>query len=186
MTKRSKFNIYFLFIILFVPLFASSQSDIAEPEGYKMDEYRSATPQSLNGATVVNAETAHQLFKNGDVQFIDVLPSPRRPKELAEDSVWLPQTRLNIPGSIWLADVGYGVLSDELDHYFLTNLQKLVESGNDKILFYCNVDCWMSYNAAKRALNYGFKHILWFPGGVDEWADHGFALTESKPVKISG
>ena len=149
-----------------------------------MDNYRSPTPTTLSGATVVDAIKTRQLLDQGNVAFIDVLPSPRRPEKMDENDIWLPKKRMNIPGSIWLADIGFGVISEELEIYFKSNMEQLLEQGYQQFLFYCNSDCWMSWNAAKRALDYGFSHIFWFPGGVDEWAEQGFDLSLAEVVKI--
>src|SRR5260221_8568250 len=39
-------------------------------------------------------------------------------------AVWLPVPRHDIPGSLWLPDVGRGELSPELEAYFRTNLER--------------------------------------------------------------
>ena len=156
---------------------------IAEPDAYKMDEYRSPTPNTLFGATVVDARQAKILHENGQIKFIDVLPSPKQPPGMKEGDVWLPKKRFNIPQSIWLADVGFGVLSDEIETYFIDNLTSVAEKYQG-MLFYCQIDCWMSWNAAKRALSYGYSNVYWFPGGVDEWSLNDYPLMESKVVEI--
>lgn len=181
--KRSVIFLIYCSLMLFVNIVKAS-TDIDEPEGYQLDNYRSQTPATLEGAIVVNASKAKELFDRGDVIFIDVLPSPKRPESLSEDEVWLPPKRMNIPGSIWLADVGFGVLSDELENYFKSNLERFHDSNQKAMLFYCKANCWMSWNAAKRAINYGFSNILWFPGGTDDWSDAGYLLEESIPKEI--
>jgi PQQ-dependent catabolism-associated CXXCW motif protein len=41
------------------------------------------------------------------------------------------------------------------------------------IVFYCLASCWMSWNAAKRALAIGYRRVAWYPDGTDGWAaDH--------------
>jgi PQQ-dependent catabolism-associated CXXCW motif protein len=43
--------------------------------------------------------------------------------------------------------------------------------GNSAKLFviYCQADCWMSWNAAKRVLSYGYPNVAWYPEGTDGW-----------------
>ena len=37
-----------------------------------------------------------------------MLPRPPKPNNLPAGTVWRDKPRLNIPGSIWLPDTGYG------------------------------------------------------------------------------
>jgi PQQ-dependent catabolism-associated CXXCW motif protein len=43
--------------------------------------------------------------------------------------------------------------------------------GNNETLLviYCQADCWMSWNAAKQALSYGYTNVAWYPEGTDGW-----------------
>lgn len=180
--KNNLFKI--ISFIIFLPLLVIAIDEVPEPEGYKMDQYRSPTPATLLGVTVVNAIEAKSLHESGQVIFIDVLPSPKQPPGMKQGDIWFPKKRLNIPGSVWLADVGYGVLSDELEMYFISNLKRLSANDAQGILFYCQIDCWMSWNAAKRASTLGYSNVYWFPGGVDEWLFEDFILEESKAVEL--
>ena len=51
---------------------------------------------------------AEAIWRAKSGVFIDVLPRPPKPKNLPEGTVWRDKPRLNIPGSIWLPDTGYG------------------------------------------------------------------------------
>ena len=51
-------------------------------------------------------------------------------------------------------------------------------SAGDKgrtLVFYCLMDCWMSWNAAKRAMTLGFGHVDWYPAGTDGWGAAGLS-----------
>lgn len=159
---------------------------VEEPEGYRMSAYRAPVPASLSGAEVVSNDGVMALHKAGQMIFIDVLPRPPKPKELAADVVWRPRKRSNIPGSVWLPNVGFGALNPETESYFRDNLARLTE--NDKaapILIYCMADCWMSWNAAKRALSYGYSKVYWYPDGTDGWQGLGGKLERSEPVPMA-
>ncbi len=52
------------------------------------------------------------------------------------------------------------------------------------LAFYCKADCWMSWNAAKRAVSYGYRQVLWFPGGPDAWAANGNKLQPGTPEAV--
>jgi hypothetical protein len=40
----------------------------------------------------------------------------------------------------------------------------------------------MSWNAAKRALEWGYKTVIWFPDGTDAWLETGRDLANVDPV----
>ncbi len=44
----------------------------------------------------------------------------------------------------------------------------------------------MSWNAAKRALEYGFSNVSWYPGGSDGWAKAGLPLEDGRAAAVSG
>lgn len=42
------------------------------------------------------------------------------------------------------------------------------------LIFYCaSTQCWMSYNAALRAINLGYTNVLWYRGGLEAWQAAG-------------
>ena len=86
---------------------------------------------------------------------------------------------------MWLPNVGYGRVSDTLDRYFRANLQRLTNDDPARpVIIYCLADCWMSWNAARRAAEYGYKRILWYPEGTDGWAAAGLPLARSTPAPM--
>lgn len=153
-----------------------------DADGYKMDHYRSPVPDELAGATVVDDDAAYALWKTGKVRFVDVLPRPPRPK-LPKGTIFREKPRLSIPGTIWLPNVGYGRLADETDRYFRTHLASATGGKDEPVLFFCLRDCWMSWNAAKRALSdYGYTRIFWYPDGTDGWEFADYPVEEVQPM----
>ena len=154
-----------------------------EPPDYRMDDYRSPTPATLGGADVLTTDDAHALWLKRAALFVDVLPQPPRPPGLPASTIWHPKPRFDIPGSIWLPDTGYGALAAVMQSYFEQGLAQA--SGGDRnrtLVFYCLQDCWMSWNAAKRALAVGYTHVAWYRDGTDGWQDHGFPTEPREPV----
>jgi PQQ-dependent catabolism-associated CXXCW motif protein len=47
---------------------------------------------------------------------------------------------------------------------------------------YCLKDCWMSWNAAKRALAMGYTNVAWYPDGTDGWASADLPLEQATPA----
>jgi PQQ-dependent catabolism-associated CXXCW motif protein len=153
-----------------------------EPDLYRLDDYRAPTPLTVSGREGVDTDEARRLWEAGAAIFIDVLPAPRRPEGLPAGAVWAPRPRRGIPGSVWLPDLGRGALGDVLATWFRERLELL--SGGDhtkQMVFYCLADCWMSWNATKRALEWGFSDALWYREGTDEWAAAGLPLAEETP-----
>jgi PQQ-dependent catabolism-associated CXXCW motif protein len=171
-----------LAVILWLP--AAALAEVPEPDGYRRDAYRAPVPATLTGATVVSAETAHALWKTGRVAFIDVLPRPPKPEKLPEGTVWRDPPRQSIPGAVWLANVGYGDLAPVMEDYFRAGLDKATGGDPDQpVLFFCLKECWMSWNAARRALEGGWTRVFWFPEGTDGWTAAGYPteLLEPEP-----
>jgi PQQ-dependent catabolism-associated CXXCW motif protein len=162
---------------------AHAQENPSEPERYRTDNYRSPVPATLAGASVLATEQAEAIWRAGKAVFIDVLPRPPKPQNLPEGTVWRDKPRSNIPGSIWLPDTGYGALATATEEYLREGLVRA--SGGDKakqLVIYCQADCWMSWNAAKRALTYGYSNVAWYPDGTDGWQRANLPVEDSQPV----
>ncbi|MEL7470308.1 MAG: PQQ-dependent catabolism-associated CXXCW motif protein [Pseudomonadota bacterium] len=141
-----------------------------EPDSYRMDHYRAPVPGSLSGATVVDDADAHRLWREGKTAFIDVLPRPPKPEGLPAGTIWREKPRRSIPGAIWLPNVGYGAIHADTEVYFKAGLAHATQGNMDyPVLFFCLAECWMSWNAAKRALEYGHTDVYWYPEGTDGW-----------------
>jgi PQQ-dependent catabolism-associated CXXCW motif protein len=149
-----------------------------------MDDYLAPTPATLKGAKVIGTVEAQRLWQEKAAIFIDAMPRPPKPANLPKGTIWRDKPRFNIPGSAWLVDVGYGEISTERDSYFRTHLDRL--TGGDRaraLVFYCKSACWMSWNAAKRAIEeYGYTAVFWYPEGTDGWEAANLPLIEDQPV----
>jgi len=155
----------------------------AEPAAYRMDDYRTPTPATLTGATVLTTDQAHSLWLGRGTAFIDVLPRPPRPVGLPPSSIWRPRPRSDVPGSIWLPDTGYGALAPIMEEYFRHGLEQASRGDRNRLLvFYCLANCWMSWNAAKRALALGYARVGWYRDGTDGWTAAGLPLEPREPV----
>lgn len=158
-------------------------AQVPEPEGYRMDDYRAPTPQTVPGGTMLSTDAARKLWESGAAVWIDVLPAPRRPENLPASTLWMPLPHRDIPGSIWLPDIGRGALSAELEGYFRHHLEAAAAGRKDAaIVFYCLADCWMSWNAAKRAASWGYTRVYWYPDGTDGWEAAKLPMKETEPT----
>ncbi|WP_395014671.1 PQQ-dependent catabolism-associated CXXCW motif protein [Dongia sp.] len=172
-------------LILGLGLAGPAVAEVPEPADYRQGDYRAEVPATLMGATVVDAKQVHAMMVKEAVVVIDVLPQPPRPAELPATTLWHPPARHDIPGSIWLANVGFGALSAEMEGYFRKALEAVSLGAKDrKLVFYCEASCWMSWNAAKRAVEYGYTAVYWFPGGMQAWSEAGYPTLLNAPVPV--
>ena len=166
--------------VLAAILSASVAAAVPEPAGFKTEDYRSPVPDTVAGATVVHAQDIQALQQRGAV-LIDVLPAPRRPPSMRPDMPWLPPSRRDLPGSLWWPDIGRGELSPALEARLHDRLNQVATAHPGAlIVFYCMADCWLSWNAAKRAAGYGFT-AGWFPDGADGWEKAGRPMQDATP-----
>jgi len=168
-----------LALAILLPILPQSSlaQSVVEPADYRSDPYRDAVPATLKGARVVDSEEAHAIWKAGKTAFVDVIPRPPKPEGLPEGTIWREKPRYSIPGAIWLPNVGYDRIADVTHDYFKAGLAQV--TGGDlsyPVLIFCLEDCWMSWNAAKRALEYGYTDVIWYPTGTDGWSFFDFPL----------
>jgi PQQ-dependent catabolism-associated CXXCW motif protein len=155
----------------------------AEPQGYRTENYRAETPATVAGGVVLDTMAAQRLWRARAAVWIDVLPAPQRPANLPAGAVWRPVPRRDIPGSVWLPDIGRGSLNPKLEAYFRSNLARITQGHPaEPMVFYCLANCWMSWNAAKRAASWGYSHIYWYREGTDGWQAAKLPLAAADPV----
>jgi PQQ-dependent catabolism-associated CXXCW motif protein len=163
-------------------VYADDVSPPAEPEAYRLGDYRSPTPATLDGQPGLTTAEAEALWKSKQAIFIDVLPHTPKPATLAPGTIWRDKPRDDIPGSVWLPDTGYGALAAETEAYFRRGVALATgDDVNRTLVFYCLKDCWMSWNAAKRAKTFGYTHVLWYSDGTDGWTKAGLPVEDRKP-----
>lgn len=127
------------------------------------------TPSTIPGGLVITTEalfTAIQQNPRG-IAIFDVLGGP---EVLVGAQAAVPA---GSPGSF----------NDQAQGDFGRYLQQ-VTGGNKQmpLAFYCQgVQCWMSYNAALRAINMGFKQVLWYRGGLEAWKMAGLPTQSVNP-----
>jgi PQQ-dependent catabolism-associated CXXCW motif protein len=154
-----------------------------EPAGYRTADYRAPTPAGLAGARVVSTAEAEPLWQRKSAVFVDVLARAPRPANLPPGTIWRDRPRLNIPGSIWLPDTGYGALAPATEDYLRKNLERATGGDRAKLLvIYCQRNCWMSWNAAKRILSMGYANVAWYPDGTDGWTEMLLPVAKAQPA----
>ncbi|WP_420965248.1 PQQ-dependent catabolism-associated CXXCW motif protein [Bradyrhizobium sp. B120] len=175
-----------LAVILLAASHVRAQDQPAEPDGYRTEDYRAPVPATLAGARVLTTAEAAAIWRDKSAAFVDVLPRAPKPN-LPAGTVWRERPHRDIPGSIWLPDTGYGKLAASTEDYMRRGLARA--SGNDRarlLVIYCQENCWMSWNAAKRVLSYGYRNVAWYPEGTDGWERANFPLADAEPEPREG
>ena len=158
-----------------------------EPDDYRQDNYRAPTPASLQGARTVSTAEAEMLWREKAAVFIDVMPRAPRPANLPAGTIWRDKPRFDIPGSAWLPDTGYGLLAAATESYLETAIAMLAAGDRAKpLVIYCLRNCWMSWNAARRAVTWGYTQVIWYPDGTDGWQEADLPLAEAQPMPRPG
>jgi PQQ-dependent catabolism-associated CXXCW motif protein len=155
----------------------------AEPSGYWTGPINAPVPKTLSGGMVIRS--AHQLralLRQGGTVVVDVSNAPRRPENLAPGAPWLPLPHHAIPGSLWIPGVGLGEIPLAVDDFYR---QRLAAATNEHLarplIIYCHKTCWLSWNAAKRAISYGYRNVYWYPHGIEGWKAAGYRTAVIEP-----
>ncbi len=135
-----------------------------QPQSTLQENVASETPMSIPGGHLITTAEVQQT-QGMQALLIDVLAGPQHP---------------TIPGAqTWSGAGNYGSFDDPIQQ----NLWKALSTATQMnpaypIIFFCaGARCWESYNAALRAVNMGFKTVLWYRGGLASWQAAGLPLT---------
>jgi len=173
---------------VFYSTIALAADDAFDPEtGLRIHHYTDPVPTTVpGGVTLDTAGVVDLLQSTPDLVLLDVLSiNDVRYDEL--DGSWPDAPpRDNIPGSLWLPNVGYGRPAEDMRTYLLETMTEAVSGDLSKpILVYCIADCWMGWNAVQHLANADFKTVYWYPDGTDGWAAANLPLEVSEPVPVN-
>lgn len=172
-----------LIVLCLLACAAAAPGHVPEPRGYWLGPIHGTLPQTITGGHVIHTAALAALLRRGPVRLVDVASAPVRPPHMAAGALWLPLPHRDVPGSVWIPDAGRGVITPAFDAFFRRRLETL--SGHDRsapVVIYCHEQCWMSWNAAKRAIYYGYRNVLWYPDGIEAWtrAGHPVAIVSAE------
>jgi PQQ-dependent catabolism-associated CXXCW motif protein len=162
---------------------AAQKNAVAEPSGYWTGPANAPVPAVLTGGKVINkARDLVKLMRQGGAVVVDVSNAPRRPEGLAPGAAWLPVPHRAIPGSIWIPGAGLGEVPLPVDDFFRQRLSAATDNHLARpVVVYCHRQCWLSWNAAKRAISYGYRNVYWFRDGVEGWKAAGYPTEVIEP-----
>lgn len=167
--------------LLALACMAHAEPPLFSAAGYRIEHYRSPTPTHNEYARPLDTEALQRLLiEQPHARLIDVYRRPWRHGQFIED-----EAHANLPDSLWLANTGDGELDTQWQTYFSHHLQQA--SHNDKgwpLVFYCRADCWLGWNAAKRAHAMGYNNLYWYRDGIDGWQQAGLPLIPAQPAAL--
>lgn len=165
----------------------TAEPGLFNADGYRAQRYRRPVPEQPPAGRRIETEALRDLIGTGRPVLVDVLAIAMRPEAAEFGIVFLPsEVRYNIPGSHWLPNVGHGSLDARMERYFTAHLHRITGGNRNRpLVFYCVTDCWMSWNAVKRAHALGYSKLFWYPEGTDGWAESGLPLAPAQPESLS-
>ncbi|MBL8565108.1 MAG: hypothetical protein JNM89_05270 [Hyphomicrobiaceae bacterium] len=157
-----------------------------DPEtGYRIARYQAAVPEKPPAGERVWIDDIDRLVRDAHAVLLDVSPIHGAGYDKASGAWRISKPHETLPGATWLPEVGRGDINPAVARFFARELARL--TGGDKtraIVIFCNADCWMSWNAVKRAASFGYSGLKWFPEGTDGWRDFDRALVAAVPVPL--
>ena len=159
--------------------FAEEDRDwgVVPQERIRAAPYTAPTPTGIPGAKVIATRELRSLLEaaagsgpNDRPVLVDVASG---------------EGHATLPGAIWIPGAGRGTsFVDPLQAQCIDLMSKI--TGGDKsraVVFFCvNVQCWLSYNAALRAVAAGYTRVSWYRGGIASWRDAGLPLATITPA----
>ena len=127
--------------------------------------YSAPTPVGIPGGETVHTDELRALIESGAPPLlVDVAGG---------------DGHVSLADAYWLPGAGRGVhFLDPLQAAIADWLAELTRGDKTRALVFFCVDakCWLSYNAALRALALGYTRVLWYRGGIAAWSAAGLPL----------
>ena len=132
--------------------------NVAEVTEIRTEKFHAPTPRFHPLAGTLTTRELHALIIGSEpTVLIDVLGGKRH---------------RSVPGALWLKGAGWGGDGEEdIDRRLEAKLDEVTDGDKTRsIVFFClSAECWLSYNAALRAVRLGYENVHWYRGGVNAW-----------------
>ena len=158
---------------LAAPAIANEDVDygLAPVSTLRTADYHAPTPREVPGAKTIGTSTLRDSLQ-------------AQPQPLLFD-VLGGEVHASLPGAIWLPGAGRGQsLTDAVQARFAQTLQAVTKGDRKRpLVFFCQgTQCWLSYNAALRAVALGYEAVFWYRGGIEAWIAAGGDLAPLERV----
>lgn len=157
------------------------EAPLFDEKGLRSRLYRAPTPADMEEAVVLSTQQLQVLLeREPDTVLLNVLPVAQ-----FGNSFVLKKDYDQVPGSIWLPNVGRGTIEPALEKWFFSHLDTQTSGDkNHPVVIYCQADCWMSWNAIKRAARKGYSQLYWYRNGMDGWREHALPVENAVPQRL--
>jgi PQQ-dependent catabolism-associated CXXCW motif protein len=170
-------------VISTMTLPAQESEKFDEQSGYRISHYRAPIFRSALGTEPLLVREVAALADE-DAILLDVAPV-RHPRFTEAGNWILAAPHESLPGAVWLPVAGWGDPEDWMLDYLETALTALTRTSDSRdIVVFCKIDCWLSWNAARRIKALGYENVHWFAGGVDDWQAAGLSLVPIEPWPV--
>jgi PQQ-dependent catabolism-associated CXXCW motif protein len=166
---------------------AAENTVAPEPEGFWTGPVNDPVPATIQGGKVIHTQQLAGLLKakGNSVVVVDVSNAPRRPENLPASTTWLPLPHQGIPGAIWIPGAGFGEPPASIEEYYRERLATATGRDMGKpLVLYCHEKCWLSWNGARRAIQYGYRNVYWYPEGIEGWRKAKLATEVIQPEPV--
>lgn len=157
-----------------------AQSADFDSQGYRTARYRAPVQGEPRPARRIALPAALMLTPGRDALFVDVMPVEGGVRDKASGRWTLSQRHETIPGAAWHPETGRSPVDSVLWAAFVREARR----AKKPVVVFCRVDCWMSWNAARRLSESGVANVWWFAEGTDGWHAAGRPLVRGRPVTI--
>lgn len=154
-----------------------------DAEGYRTARYRAPVRADPAPAATISLAAALALEPGRDALFIDVTPVESGVRDPATGVWTLSDRHLTIPGAQWLPETGRAPVDGVLWRALETRISAARTTAPEQpVILFCRIDCWMSWNAARRLAQAGIGNVHWLAEGTDGWHAAGRTLVRAVPV----
>jgi PQQ-dependent catabolism-associated CXXCW motif protein len=165
-------------VLALLPVAAGAQSYADEERDWgvppslslRRPPYTAPTPREIPGARVLRTLELKEMLDRGERPLVFDVASGA--------------DRTSIAGALRLPGAGRGAhLLDPYQAELAPALQAITagDKGRQLVFFCVNAQCWLSYNAALRAVALGYSRVYWYRGGLEAWRAAGLALDRTHP-----
>jgi len=147
-----------------------------DADGYRRIHLRA--PVTLPPTPARRIALAQALRLHGAL-FVDVGAVEDGARDPATGAWLLTAPHATIPGALWAPDAGHAAPDPAIWQALLAAVQAHPQR---RIVVFCHIDCWASWNAARHLARAGVRHVEWLAEGIEGWRDAGGALAPAPPL----
>lgn len=128
---------------------------VAQTTVIRTEKFHAPTPRLHALAATITTKALYELIATDSPVLVDVLRG---------------EAHRTIPGAIWLKGAGDDMNEDINDRLAVVLGEVTKGDRTRAVVFFClSAECWLSHNAALRAVALGYENVHWYRGGINAW-----------------